>query len=160
MGHYTVTLTASNNITGKSNVMSKSIVITPGKVYLQKVIVDAIPFSDANGAGWDFGSGPDLYFTLSDSVDNVFYTPGTYFTDLIPSGLPVQWNLTSAYQLQNWSKTYYINLWDYDPVGADDYIGYANGFKVIQEVNANYPTTVSLQNTSGTIKVRLILRWQ
>ncbi len=83
MGHYTVTLTASNNVTGKSNVMTKNITITPGKVYLQKVIVDAIPFSDANGAGWDFGSGPDLYFTLSDSVIHyVSILPLTYVADL------------------------------------------------------------------------------
>ena len=159
-GTYTVTLTASNNVTGKTDQMSKIIAITPGKVYLQKVIVDQIPFSDANGSGWDFGSGPDLYFSVTDSVSSVIYEASTYFADLAPASLPVLWNLSPEYQFQNWNKTYYINLWDYDPLDADDYIGYANGFRISQEVNSNYPTTVSLQNTSGTIKVRIILRWE
>jgi PKD repeat protein len=161
-GTYIVKLTATNTSTGKSNQTSQNIVITPGKVFLQRVIVDQFPFTNSGGVGWDIGSGPDLFFTIIDSVKNNVYTVGTYYDDLTPSALPVQWVLSPELEFlkSSWNKTFYINLWDYDPLDDDDEIGFTNGFKITQQISANYPTTVSLQNTSGTIKVRLILRWQ
>jgi PKD repeat protein len=161
-GTYNITLTASNTITGKSDQMSKNITVAPGKVFLQNVVVDEIPFTDDSGVGWDIGSGPDLYFTIIDSVRNVVYETSTYFDDLTPSGLPVQWSLSPQMEFlkSSWNKTYFIDLLDYDPIGADDEIGYTYGFKITQEISANYPTTVSIQNTNGSIKVRLILMWQ
>lgn len=161
-GTYIVKLTVNNIATGKSNQISQNLTITPGKVFLQRVIVDAIPFTDNGGVGWDIGSGPDLFFTIIDSVKNVVYEIGTYYEDLTPSGLPVQWDLSPELEFlkSSWNKTYFIDLWDYDPIGANDEIGSTNGFKITQQINANYPTTVSLQNTTGTIKVRLILKWQ
>lgn len=162
-GDYIVKLTASNTVTGKSNETSKVITITPGKVFLQRVIVDQIPFTDNNGAGWDLTTGPDLYFTLIDSVYNVYATAqSSYYSDLTPSSLPVQWEFSPELEFlkSSWNKTYFIDLWDYDVGSNDDEIGFTAGFKIIQQINANYPTTVSLQSTDGEIKVRLILRWQ
>jgi len=161
-GSYIVKLTASNTVNGKSNETSKIITITPGKVFLQRVIVDQIPFTDNNGAGWDLASGPDLYFTIIDSARNVVYATSSYYNNLTPSGLPVQWDFSPELQFlkSSWNKTYFIDLWDYDVANNDDEIGFTDGFKIIQQINANFPTTVSLQNSNGTIKVRLILRWQ
>jgi|GEM_PF-898716 len=161
-GTYNVKLTATNTSTGKSNQTSQNIVITPGKVFLQRVIVDQFPFTNSGGVGWDIGSGPDLFFTIIDSVKNNVYKVGTYYEDLTPSSLPVQWVLSPELEFlkSSWNKTFYINLWDYDPLDDDDEIGFTNGFKITQQISASYPTTVSIQNTNGTIKVRLILRWQ
>lgn len=157
-GTYTVTLTATNTTSGLSDQTSQNLTITPGKVYLQKLMINAFPSVDGNGVSWDTGSWPDVYFTVSDSVTNILYTVPTYFEDLNPANLPVEWTLNPEVQFLNWSKTYYIDLWDYDPVGGDDYMGFTNGFKINQLTT--FPTTLNLQNTSGTIRVRLTLRWE
>lgn len=130
--------------------------------YSITVIVDQFPFTVNGGVSWDIGSGPDLFFTIIDSVKNTVYQVGNYYENLTPSSLPVQWDLSPELEFltSSWNKTYFINLWDYDPLDANDDIGFTNGFKITQQISANYPTTVSLQNTSGTIKVRLLLRWQ
>lgn len=160
-GTYTVTLTANNTVTGDFNQTSQNITITPGKVFLQRVIVDEFPFLDVNSVPWDNFSGPDLYFTISDSLTNIQYTAVTYYEDLTQGNLPVQWDLSPEFEFLGWGKTFYIDLWDYDPADPDDYIGYV-GFKINQFVSSNYPTTVSLQRnqTNGTIRIRIGLRWQ
>jgi len=156
-GTYIVKLTASNIASGKSNQISQDIIIKPSKVFLQKVTVDAFPSTNGNGASWDIASWPDVLFTVSDSV-YILNSASTYFNDLDPADLPVQWTLSTEYQFQNWNKTYYIDLWDYDSFSSNEYMGATNGFKINQLVT--YPTTLQLQNTSGTIKVKLTLKWQ
>lgn len=159
MGTYTVKLTASNSVTGNSNQTSQNLAITPGKVFLQTVTIDAFPPLNATGGDWDFNSYPDVYFTISDSVTNIMYSPTTYFENLNPANLPVQWPpFSPEFQFTNWNKKYYIDLWDYDTFSSSDYMGFTNEFKINQLVT--YPSTLQLQNTSGTIKVRLTLRWQ
>jgi len=147
-GSYIVKLTASNTVNGKSNETSKIITITPGKVFLQRVIVDQIPFTDNNGAGWDLASGPDLYFVYATAQSS-------YYGNLTPSSLPVQWDFSPEMEFlkSSWNKTYFIDLWDYDAGSNDDEIGFTDGFKIIQQINANFPTTVSLQNSKINSKV-------
>lgn len=161
-GTYTVTLTANNTSTGKSNQTSQNLVITPGKVFLQRVIIDEIPFVDENGAGWDLNSGPDVFFTIIDSAGNVIIDGSSSRVDNVtPSMLPLSWQFTPELEFQksSWNKTYFIRVWDWDATG-DDLIGTTNGFKIIQSITANYPTTVSLQSANAKTKVRLIFRWQ
>jgi len=157
-GTYTVTLTASNTATGKTSQASQNITITPGNVFLQKVIINAFPPNNPNGGSWDYNSWPDVYFTISDSVTNILYAPTNYFENLNPANLPVQWTLNPEFHFTNWNKTYYIDLWDYDTFSYSDYMGFTNGFKIKQFIT--YPATVTLQSTNGTISVTLTLRWQ
>ena len=160
MGHYNVKLTASNNVTGKSAEMTKEIVITPGKVFLQKVYVDAYPPLNGNGAGWDLSSGPDIFFTMIDASENEVAN-GSTFNDVTPSMLPIYWQFDpeAEFLSSSWSNTYSIHLWDYDSLG-DDFMGTTGSFSINEEISAGYPSTVSLQSNSGDLKVRLILRWQ
>lgn len=161
-GTYIVKLTASNIVTGKSNQTSQNLTIIPGKVFLQNVIVDEIPFVDANGGGWDLTNGPDVFFTIIDSIGNVIIDGSSSRVENVTlSMLPLSWtsNPELEYLKSSWNKTYFIRVWDWDSTG-DDLIGTTNSFKIIQQVNANYPTTVSLQSTDAKTKVRLILKWQ
>lgn len=161
-GTYTVKLTAKNTSTGKSNQTSQNLVITPGKVFLQRVIVDEIPFVDENGAGWDLTSGPDVFFSIIDSVGNVIInSSGSRVDDVTPSMLSLAWDFTPEllFEKSSWNKTYFIRVWDWDATG-DDLIGTTNGFKITQLINSNYPTTVALQSVDAKTKVRLIFRWQ
>lgn len=159
---YTVRLTATNTSYNKSDAATKQIQITPSSVFIDRVYVDNIPFVDASGAGWDLTSGPDLFFNLIDSVSTVLYsTQWRYYADLAPANLPVNWTIVPAYQIADWSKALYIDLWDYDGITSNDHIGYTSGFRISTVIaQLGYVTTLSLQNTSGTIRVRLILRWQ
>ncbi|HQJ45558.1 MAG TPA: carboxypeptidase regulatory-like domain-containing protein [Ignavibacteriaceae bacterium] len=161
-GTYTVTLTATNTTSGLSDQTSQNLVITPGKVFLQRTIVDEIPFVDENGAGWDLTSGPDVFFTIIDSVGNVIIDgSGSRVDDVTPSMLPLAWDFTPELEFlkSSWNKTYFIRVWDWDATG-DDLIGTTNGFKITQLISNNYPTTVSLQSADAKTKVRLIFRWQ
>jgi len=160
-GTYTVRLTATNTSYNRSDAATRQIQITPSSVFIDRVYVDNIPFVDASGAGWDLLSGPDLFFNLTDSVSTVLYsTQSRYYADLAPGNLPVNWTIVPAYQIANWSKALYVDLWDYDGI-SNDYIGYTSGFRISTVIaQLGYVTTLSLQNTSGTIRVRLILRWQ
>jgi PKD repeat protein len=157
-GTYTVTLTATNTTSSLTDQTNQNLTIKPGKVFLQKVTLNAFPATNGSGASWDVGSWPDVFFTISDSVTNILYEVPTYFPDLDLATLPVEWTLSPEVQFLNWGKTYYIDLWDYDSISSNEYMGYTNGFKINQLTT--YPTTLALQNTSGTIRVTLTLRWQ
>jgi PKD repeat protein len=157
-GTYTVTLTATNTTSNLTDQTNQNLTIKPGKVFLQKVTLNAFPATNGSGASWDVGSWPDVFFTISDSVTNILYEVPTYYPDLDPATLPVEWTLSPEVQFSNWGKTYYIDLWDYDSISSNEYMGYTNGFKINQLTT--YPTTLALQNTSGTIRVTLTLRWQ
>lgn len=161
-GSYTVTLTATNTTSGLSDQTNQNLVITPGKVFLQRAIVDEIPFVDANGAGWDLSSGPDVFFTITDSVGNVIIDgSGSRVGDVTPSMLPLSWDFTPEFEFikSSWNKTYLIRVWDWDATG-DDLIGITNAFKITQLITSNYQTTVSLQSDDAKTKVKLIFRWQ
>lgn len=164
-GTYTVMLTATNSTSSQSDQTSQNITITPGKVFMQRIYVDDIPFVDGNGGIWDPGdnTGPDVFFTLIDSAGNVLIDgSGSRIDNVVQSMLPLAWDFTAPgveFVKSSWNKTYYIRVWDYD-VLVNDLIGTTNGFKITQQINANYPTTVSLQSSDGETKVRIILRWQ
>ena len=161
-GTYTVRLTATNTSYNRSDTISKQIRVTPGSVFIDRIYVDNIPFVDASGGGWDLTSGPDLFANIIDSVSTALYsTRANYYLDVTPASLPVSWIVSPAYQITNWARAFYVDLWDYDGLTSNDYIGYVNGFRINTVISQlGYVTTLSLQNTSGTIKVRLLLRWQ
>jgi PKD repeat protein len=160
-GVYTVTLTATNSSTTKSNLKSKQLTITPGKVFVEKITVDQIPFTDSSGIAWDFGSGPDLYPNFDDNNNILVSFSTSYASNIAPSSLPLTWTLSPTYEITDWSKAFFVVLWDYDPLDADDYIGAPYGFRINDVISlSGYTTSVSLQNASGSIKVRVILKWQ
>ncbi|MDR3667463.1 MAG: PKD domain-containing protein [Ignavibacteriaceae bacterium] len=159
VGTYTVILKATESSSGKSNQISHDIKIVPGSVYLQKVTVALFPYTDSNGNPWELLRNPYLYYSVIDSVRTNKYTAPSYF-DVAPSGLPVTWTVSPELQFLSWNKTYFIDLWDYQLVGNNKEIGNTLGFRINDQVNANYPTTVTLLNTSGSMKVILTLDWK
>jgi PKD repeat protein len=160
-GVYTVTLTATNAASDLTNSKSKQITITPGKVFIERIIVDQIPFTDTSGVSWDYLNGPDLYPDIYDNSNILVDLTSNHVTDIGTSELPLTWTLAPKYEITDWSKVYFVRLWDYDPLDSNDFIGSPNGFIINNVIsNSTYPTTVSLQNSSGTIRVRVILKWQ
>ncbi len=161
-GTYTVTLTASNSVTSLSNQTSQTLNIKPGKVFLQTITVNDIPLTKPSGGGWDLTSGPDVYFTIIDSVGTVIIDgSGSIYNDVTQSMLPLSWQFTPELPFEKtaWNKTYFIRVWDWDATG-DEIIGTTNGFKITQLINANYPTSIILQSSNAETNVGLTFRWQ
>ena len=80
--------------------------------------ITGIPFTTANGGGWDISNGPDVYFTIKDPLGNELLK-GSTISDVIQSKLPLSWNFTQAMQVTNLSTMFSINLYDYDFPDAD-----------------------------------------
>jgi PKD repeat protein len=159
-GVYVVTLIAENRSTGNLDIETKEITITPGTVFIESIRIDAIPFTDPYGAGWDLASGPDLYPDLIDQSNTVLSGRNYYYLDAAPSNLPIQWTLSPAFRIYNWSMAYFVEAWDYDDFG-DDYIGATNGFRINDLIApVGNVSTVTRQNNSGTIRAVITLRWQ
>jgi PKD repeat protein len=158
-GVYTITLKVTYTVTGLSDSISHDITLTPGNVYVDTLWLLSFPPTKPGGASWDLFDGPDVYANIVDSVGNIFYQTPNFKENLEPGDLPTFWNL-SGVQITNWAKTYFVELWD-DDTGLleNDYMGITGGFKVNQ-LTTTYPTEVELQNTSGNLKVKLILMWQ
>jgi PKD repeat protein len=160
-GQYFVTLIAKNSTTGNTSTTSQLISITPGSVYLQAITINSIPFVDPYGAGWDLGSGPDLYPDFDTNTDNILSFSTSYYLDAQPSSLPIRWNLASQYRIYDWNTAYFISAWDYDDFSSDDYIGSTNGFRINNVIQSlGYVTSFSIQNSSGTIRATITLGWQ
>jgi PKD repeat protein len=160
-GAYTVKLTAMGN--SGSNSLTKTVSITsPTSAKITAVKLLQMPFTDAVGAGWDSNTGPDVYFTLTDANDNPLAT-GNTFNNVLSSALPLQWNLSTPYQVTNFLSTYKIRFYDEDvndfPPSSDDYIG-GYQFTLSAFTASGYPSTATLYLAGSNLKVELSLLWQ
>lgn len=113
-----------------------------------------IPFVDANSIGWDNASGPDVFFELTDINSNVKLTGGQV-ADISTSSLPLAWNFSTAFVINNLSTTYFFKFYDHDDLDPDDYIG-GVGLKM-DLYKDTYPASISL-NYNG-IKVTVNGVW-
>ncbi len=158
-GYYSVTLIARNNATGASDIEMRQIEITPGKVYIGGIIIEDIPFTDSYGAGWDLFTGPDVYPQVADS-NNVLFTTQTYYLDVAPSDLPLNWNLSPDFEMTHWGTHYFVRVWDYDDTG-DDYMGSSYGFSIDDVISSEgYVSEITRGNSAGNIQVVVGLRWE
>lgn len=157
---YTVTLVAEATSTGKEDRYTKTITITPGKCYLDSVIIVAMPFTDTGGAGWDLASGPDLIFELTHN-GNTFKRWGP-IDDLAPSDLPIRGYVSSPYEITDWSFIYFIKLYDYDDLSANDVIGWPDGFSINQVIDdQGYVESFEREGWyDNSIKVRIAIHWE
>jgi PKD repeat protein len=158
--NYAVVLIAKSSTTGRFSSSTQHISITPGIVYVDAIIINDIPFTDAYGAGWDLATGPDPYTKFVTNTQTV-YTSSIYYLDVSPSDLPLQYSVNPSYQITDWTIPYFVQVFDYDDVGDDDYMGVTNGFRINNVIQAQgYTSTVPVQNTSGSIQALITLRWQ
>ena len=100
-----------------------------------------MPFVDANSSSWDYSSGPDVYFELTDVNNNVKLTGGQV-ADISTSSLPLSWNFSTAFEINNLATTYYVQFYDHDDLDSDDYIG-GVGLKM-DLYKDTYPTSITL----------------
>jgi hypothetical protein len=159
-GEYLVTLVATQSSTGRTDTARQDLTVTPGIVKLDSIWLEALPFTDEEGAGWDFASGPDLFFNFTDGDVVLLTTQAGYLTDLSPGDLPIYWYFSPEYSVSEWAETFYLDFWDDDDVSGNDYMG-STSFAIDEVIAENgYTNSVILENQSGTLRTRLILKWE
>lgn len=89
---------------------------TPTNLILNSITVSSFPPTDANGAGWDLTSGPDVYITISLN-NQVLHTSG--YVVNASQGVGFQTNFI----LPDVTGIYTIRAYDYDDFDADDSMG-------------------------------------
>lgn len=165
-GVYTVKLTAKG--AGGSNQTTQTINIGAAftKVSATSVKLSLFPFTDGTGAGWDNGSGPDVYIKILQYngpgvASTVLYDGSSkVVNDVAQSALPLTYTLATPLSLS--SSTYImVDIWDYDPIGGDDHIGTTPYLNIddSRTLAQPYPTSIRA-NADITLDALINLKWQ
>jgi PKD repeat protein len=163
-GTYTIRLKASNANTSDS--ISKSLTIqAPTSVRITSVRITSIPLVDPTcNCAWDNNNGPDVYYELTETSNNVLVsTIANPFNNVVASDLPITWNLSTPYQINDFLRYYRLQVYDKDtndtPSSNDDFI---NGFlfNFNEFITSGYPSSILLESPSHNLKVVLNLQWQ
>ena len=158
-GVFSATLKGTNQ--AGSNQITKSVNIQPKftKVSITSVKLEQMPFVAPDGSGWDPFNGPDVYFDIVDVNGTILSSySSSLYSDITQSSMPLTWNLTSPFQVNDLSQARYIIIWDYDTLDPDDYIGQAGFlFSAYTTINDHYPTTKTVSYNG--VKVTLGLSW-
>ena len=158
---YNITLRAICRSTGRFDTAAQQITITPGRVFLEAISVVQIPFINSAGLPWDIGSGPDLYVIFRDYTNPLINFGGGPVDNVQSADLPLLWQIPGGYEITDWAKVYYVEIWDDDPLGDDDHIGTPSGFTVNNIItHSGYVPGELIQDLYGNIQVMLHLRWE
>jgi PKD repeat protein len=158
-GSYTVILEAENETSGKKDSYQRTIVITPGKVRLQQIVIEEFPFTTSTGAGWDLWNGPDLFIRFFDPSSNLIMQ-STTAVNLVESDLPIGLNLNNPYEFDYWNSSYSLTLYDEDDISTNEYIGSVS-FSINSIISSyGHAETVTLRSTDYSIRIKLQLDWE
>lgn len=137
--------------------------VSYSNVKILQVKFKGYPLTEANGAGWDNNSGPDLYFALADQAGTILVNgKPTTIPNMTTDKLPITINLTQAFAITNLKTKFKLLVYDNDnddfPSNADDYMGgyefSMEGFKAL-----DYPKTILVSNSSSQLKLEFLVEW-
>ncbi|MCF7809835.1 PKD domain-containing protein [bacterium] len=158
-GSFIVSLEAENEESGEKDTYRQTITITPGSVFLKQITIEDFSFTTGSGAGWDLWSGPDLFIRLFDPFDDLI-TESTTAYDLIESDLPISFYFNDPYELDYWSSSYCLELYDEDDISLNEYIGSVD-FRVNSIIsNDGYSERTTLWSSDHSITIELELDWE
>lgn len=136
------------------------------KVSVTKMTIINYPIGDANGLSWDAainGTYPDVYFKITNSgTTTALFSLSTSnrAENLKISDLPYGWVGTSGapfFVLSDLTQAVDVDLYDYDSVGSDQYMGSSTfNFNNYTTGSNKYPTSITVTNGSVSIKLDLI----
>lgn len=126
--------------------------ITPTSIRLNKIDVKSFPATN-NGAGWDIGSGPDIYPVLVKG-SNVIWESTTYFENANPSA-DYSFNVNPVVNL-NPNDQYSILLYDEDGIWSDEYMGGVSFFPYSNK--NNFPNVINL-DAGGDVTFKLYVTY-
>lgn len=96
--------------------------ITPKKIRITSIELTRFPATEDNGAGWDTGSGPDLYIKLSKGDAQIWKSSNTYNYQNANPSKTYTFDVTPTVDLTDPDNEYTIRLYDYDDFDADDFM--------------------------------------
>lgn len=166
-GTFSVTLV----VTGQGGLTSrttKTVTILPAftRVGISGVNILNYPATKTNGDNWDSaasGTFPDVYFeiTISNSSSLYLLPASSRIENLRVADLPRGWsnpNGTAFYTHNNLSQLIDVDLYDYESVGTDEYMGTAT-FNLRDYITTTNPYPSSVTITNGSISIRLAINW-
>jgi hypothetical protein len=137
------------------------------RVGISKLTIVNYPQVNDNGDDWDSslsGVYPDVYFRLTKSgTVDALYTLATSsrLENLRVVDLPRSWadpNGGTFYVLGDLNQAVDVNLYDYDSINSDEYIGTVTvDFGDYTSGSSKYPSTIT--KTSGSVSVKLEVVW-
>lgn len=155
-GTYSVVLTAKGK--GGTTTISHTVTVRnkPTSVKIKSFQIDAMPFLDANGSGWDPNSGPDVYFKITNNSTTTYIDgSGSIDYDVIPGDLPIGWNLSTPLTVSPLNQIRAFALYDYDSLDPDDFIG---GIYINMSNYPDYPDVITMEY--GNFKFRIGVTWE
>jgi len=156
-GVYTVKLTATGE--GGSNTISKTVNIqnAPTKCFIKSVTLNAMPFTDGAGAGWDPFDGPDVFIQIKNDAGTILFDATSARKENIGStNLPIKWNIATPLEISPLNVRSNIYLYDYDSFDPNDLIGGVGFFP--SSFTPGYPNTATV--TFQGVTFVLELQWQ
>jgi hypothetical protein len=112
---------------------------TPATIRINKIDITRFPATD-NGAGWDLTSGPDIYIQVIKDM-GALTNFSAYYENADPSNV-YSFEFTPSVDLNEPNDQYIIELYDYDNLDADDFMG---GISFTPYFNNNgFPKTINL----------------
>jgi len=172
-GTFTITLTATNS-NGTNKITKNILVLKPfTKVGIEVLTIDKYPTTKTDGSDWDGslqGTYPDIYFEVVKSSDysTIFSLATTSRKENLRTvDLPSSWKSTvagSPFCDLIKGVDFDVDLYDFESVGTDEYIGTAQfNWSNISTLSNPYPTTIQSSTFAGMaskVGVTLKLIWQ
>lgn len=118
---------------------------------ITSINVTSMSFLDNSSAGWDPFDGPDIYFNITDGSTTLVSGSSSRHSDVLTSELPIGWNLTTAHEITNLSVSRKIEIWDYDTLDPNDFIGSVS-FNLTDH-KSGYPKKIVKSNGQLTIEI-------
>jgi PKD repeat protein len=152
--NYTVSLKATNS-DGASDIATKTVVVlnVPTKLQLNRLLVTDMPFG-----GWDSdGSGPDVYFRISDDYDNEYFVTSP-IENVSLTDLPLTFDISA--QVNSLDYNFRLEIWDNDLIVPEFIGGYF--FKARNDMPTDgspYPEIITFDSPSSQVRLDLIVKW-
>jgi PKD repeat protein len=172
-GVFTVTLTATS-VNGTNKITKNITILNPyTKVGIEVLQIDKYPATKSDGSDWDGslqGTYPDVYFEIVKSSDySMIYSLATTSKkeNLRTVDLPSSWKSTvagSPFCDLITGVDFDVDLYDYESVSTDEYIGTAQfNWSNISTISNPYPSTIQSSTFGGVaskVGVTLKLIWK
>jgi len=109
--------------------------VTPILITVGSISIVQMPQTDANGAGWDINSGPDVYVIVKQFGNVLLSTENQWIQNAtVGSAFLVPFAITDA------ESPITVELWDYDDFDSNDFMGSVQG--TIYDNTNGFPSTV------------------